>query len=178
MSAKFNHVWLLFSLAFGSLVAASIFGALRLSDARSAALDAKQNLSACEHMRDEILVLRESELVASDGEISGALVNASILKLTSEVGVAESQVGGIQRLPAIAIEKTEYRREDIALTLAAVTVEQLVELVLRAPAITQGAVPTALSLTPPPEVQGQQPQDERWHAEVILTRLVFNATSR
>jgi hypothetical protein len=165
------------AVAAGALLVANLMIGFSLVEARSSALDAQANLESCQVLADEIVLLRDRETVASDSNVSAEILNAAILELISKAGIPEQQIAEINRVPSVPIAETEYVREDVAISLSGVTIRDAVEFMLLMSESDLGAVPTGLRLVPSRANSRDSEGTERWDVELMLTHLVFAATS-
>lgn len=166
------------AVAAGVLLAGNLIAGFRLVESRASARDARANLRTCQVMADQIGLLREQDMIASETNVSTEMLNAAILELISKVGIPERQITEINRVPSVAIPETEYLREDVVVSLAGITIRNAVEIMLQASESELGAVPTSLRIVPARSGARHPASGERWHVELMLTHLVFAATSK
>ena len=176
MSNKLCFTLIAFQSAIVVLVLLAI---LQFAGARDSYQAAAENQIRCERLAESIGRLRKMESVADEGTEKTMTSNQQIVQLARGCGIAEQQIGSIRPLVS-EIENTDCQRVDLAIELKAVSMQQLVKLVLNFEN-RPGFKATSLSLSSaraqnPFRNRDTQQVGEVWNAQVTLTQLVFIAT--
>lgn len=167
----------MFLLAFTAALIAILVTSFQMLDARAAAQDSADNLAQCQSLSKQITSLREYSVVASQTDQAHGVRNSEITQIGEREGIRESQIAGIDRLPAESIPDTEYKREDMVLRLTGVSMEQLVRCLIAIRDRDGELLPTAVVLRPDRSRVSPSAERETWSADVTLTRLVYVATN-
>ena len=156
---------------------------LRLSEAHASLEASTRNDRFCERLASDIQQLRRMGSIAEEKQTASDLGNSRLVRLATECGMAENQVTSIRRLLPLAIDGTDYQRQDVSIELQSVTMQQLVTMAIKAEDLRGSAKVTSMNLTsvrPTSRAAVLNSRDESgelWNAELILTRLVFVARS-
>ena len=111
------------------VLSAGLICVLRLQESKSSYVDSKANAAECKQLETEILQLRQLKSVAGEETESG-INRKRVMEIIRKIKVRESQVASINPMPAALIEGTEYERHDVTISLNAVTMEQVMRLVI------------------------------------------------
>lgn len=151
---------------------------MRSGDARQSLLDSVQNERICEQSAAEILGLRQLESVARERGKDGDLENSELVRAVIQSGVTERQIQSIRRLRAAPITGDSYKQENIQISLQAVTVEQIIRCMLQIEENSGAPRATQLRMVAAPSTDSTHVgKREDWNMELVLTQLVFVATS-
>lgn len=166
---------LIFSLTICFCVCGGVVALLNWSDAREAYVDSQRNLNHMQAMVEDIQRLR---VQASTAQLVGEQPKQTIkpwVERALRVGVA--QPSNFVGSPLQPIPNSNYSQESVALALQDVTLLQAVQFL----ADTQdnsGYVPTVIDLRASTVKPNSSSKDERWTANLVLTRLIYTAINQ
>ena len=148
----------------------------RFSEAKTSYLDSQQNLADCKQIATEIGQMRQLQSVACDQTAQADLNNKNLIRLLRKTGINESQLGSLTTLPVTKVPETEYERHDVSIDLNAVSVEQLLRLVIGIEKRFSTTKATSLNMRANrTRVRTTARSGELWNAQVTLTQLVYLA---
>ncbi|WP_436717715.1 hypothetical protein U8335_13615 [Roseiconus lacunae] len=174
-------------IAFG-LTQAVVFGVLavsvmRLRESKVSLVDNKRNAEICKQLAAEIRGLRQLESVAEENNSTAQLENSAVLAIASKCRINETQIRSIQRIPPESISGTEYIQQGISVMMTNVSLFQVNKFAIEAEHASGNPKTTLISLNEASRrsdsnvTAGRIPHPELWNAQVILTQLVYDATS-
>lgn len=151
-----------------------VWCALDFSNAKTSYQDAQSQVSEAHQLASMIRDLRTKQSVARTTDAESPLSNKSVTSLVQSVGISESQLLNLNRMQAL-IPDTDYRREDLAMSLRGIGMPELCQLVTAVESANLGVTATAITLSwsnlnsPTPKAT------ELWDVELVLTHLVYHA---
>lgn len=160
------------------LIPVGILGWFNFQSAKAGYTDMANQVRECQMLAKEIVELRNERSVASRSTQESPLSNEPILSLLKEADIADNKLGRIERLTPKAIPETEYVRDDAVISLTGLTLEELIRVIVAADNSSQEMTPTSLILGWPGQSTDSLRQPETWSVDVILTHLVYDATSQ
>ncbi len=159
------------------LVVLIVVACYRIGEAKSAFTDTVANQRLCQKLAADIGTLRKMSEIAQETEPQLSFGNADLVRLADQCGMSESQLGSIQRLAPLAVEGTDYQRQDIALELRGVTMEQVLRLSLKLEESHSSTKVTSLQIAAARRSSSLTTSDgaEIWNTQLILTQLLYVA---
>lgn len=163
------------------------FGVLHLIESKKSLADAYTNTKEVYRLCATIEQLRgeSRQAVSSDERKAGD--TRHILDLLPSSKIPVQSVQKLESLGMKRIEKSEYLRDDVSLTIASITMTQAAEFCIRCAKSDAGYVVTQIRLSRPKVNIGIRSTDspsptatdplEHWDVELLLTRLVYQATN-
>ncbi|QDV42566.1 hypothetical protein Enr13x_24140 [Stieleria neptunia] len=170
-----------FQAVIFAVIAVSV---IRWSEARAALRDNQRNEALCKQLAAEIRGLRQLGSVAKERVPEKDFGNATILELAATCRIGEGQVRSIQRIPSAPVPDTDYQQQGISIHLSRVTFFQVSKFALELEKLHGNPKTTIVSLMAVGDRRGTREAErtratlELWNAELILTQLVYDATSK
>ena len=173
MQLRYRRLSLLIAQAL--VLSIGLICLLRLQETKSSYADSKANAAECKQLEVEILQLQQLKSVAGE-EIDAGITSKRLMDLLRKINVPEKQVASISPMPAMPIEGTEYERHDVAISLNAVTMEQVMRFLIGVETTYPSAKATSLQLRGS-QTSARKPAQsgEVWNVQLTLTQLVYLA---
>jgi hypothetical protein len=147
---------------------------LNLREAREAYIDTHTNL---EQMQGMVIEIKQLRVQASTAQLIGEQPKQTIqpwVERASRVGIA--QPSNFVGSPLQPIAKSEYSQESVTLTLPDVTLQQTIKFLTELNDSSE-YVPTVVDLRAS-STSSSTALDERWTANLVLTRLIYTAINQ
>ncbi|MEM6691225.1 MAG: hypothetical protein AAF664_17500 [Planctomycetota bacterium] len=170
------------------LVVVGLIASIRMHESRIAAADAQRIAQRSAGLAKDIQELREIESVADDSSVQDDITNVELVGIAQQSGIPKSKIQNIERLPVSQAAQSDYEEQVVVVQLSRVSLQKLVDFIVRTCDEQPSYVATSLSLVPGvPEATSSdsggtaretssRPNPERWNATLTLTQLVYAAT--
>ncbi len=166
--------WGLGGLA-GATFVMCLIGGVRLGEARAAADDAANNLLRMQRLVQEIETLRKLDNNAHSQGEQAVESSQAFSKYAEAAGIASKSIADIERHPIKQFDGTSYRRDDVGIRLEGVSAEQIVRFLIQCGDASVGYSADSVLMR---EFSSNTGGEERWTANLILTRILYVATNR
>ncbi len=164
----------------GVLAVAVVWAGLRASQAAAGADAAGETLADCRRLAAEIRALRTDAPTAAPETAAGEAVTERIDGAVRSAGLPADAVRDVDPRPARRSGRTAYRTRATGLSLAPLTLPELRRFADALVRDEPGLTVTSLRLSPPRETRGAGAAPggpERWAADLVLTRLIYDPTT-
>jgi hypothetical protein len=156
-------------------VCGGVIALLNLQEAREAYVDSQRNLQKMQAMVDEIEFLRAQ---ANTAQLLGEQPKQTIKPWTDRASrIGAAQPSSFSGSPLQPIAKSDYSQESVSLALEDVTLKQAIQF-LTDSNDSSGYIPTVVDLRASAIKPSSPSDEERWTANLILTRLIYTAINQ
>lgn len=182
MTKQLRTATLIQGLAFGVLIAATVYSAMRLVTARSEYVSCSEDLQACKARLPQIVQLRQKPDRAAQQSRSEVSLAKAIEESATKSGLQTSQVVSIEPQSPRRVADSSYEEFATLVRVEGISLSQLAKLAqaLRSTDTSSSNLEiSALRLGVPfQSTKAQDAQGEVWNVELTLTYLVYSPKSR
>lgn len=169
-----RRLTLITAVVFTFVAVSGVIAYLAAVDARNARDDA---LAAEQTIRQITLGIEQLRKTSVTAQRSGRESDSSLshwYQIGSGIGFEESQITDVTNYPVRAIENSEYGRKDVRIVVSDASIAQICAFLFASCNEQSGFKPTSVFL----QAKGHKTSAEVWRADLILTRLMYNAKNR